>query len=121
MRVNKSWKMSLIGLIILITMVILISTPKVVARAFPPVATNNNVNPIMELVDVDDVIDQVKALDADADAMLVNESGGTVLKVYWSDNYKTPIVIKLISVGDNDFLCRGEDVYSMMVDALNNK
>ena len=119
MRVNKSWKVSLIGLIILTAMVILIGTPKVIAEAFPVTDSKNNVNNFAELVDVDDVIHQVKALDKDADAMMVNEPEGTVLKVFWSDNRETPIVIDLIAVGDDDFLCRGEDVRSMIADALN--
>ena len=118
MRVNKSWKMSLIGLIILIAVVILIGTPRVVAEAFPPLK-GHAFDSSAELIPLDEVIDYVKAFDEDVDAMLVNEPEGTVLKVYWSNNRETPVVIELISVGDDDFLCRGEDVRSMMTDALN--
>lgn len=118
MRVNRSWKVSLIGLIILIAAIILIGTPKVVAEAFPPFA-GSALNSDAELIPLDEVIDQIKAFDEEADAMMVNEPEGTVLKVYWSDNREKPIVLELISVSDNDFLCRGEDVRSMLADALN--
>ncbi len=120
MRVNRSWKISLIGLIILIAVVILIGTPKVIAEAFPPAAVTTSIDRNAELFDVDDVIHQVKAFDKDADAMLVNQENGTILKVYWSNNRENPVIIELISVGEDDFVCRGEDVRSMMTDALNN-
>lgn len=120
MRVNKSWKISLIGLIILVAVVILISAPKVVAEAFPPAAVTASIDKNTELFDVDDVIHQVKALDEEADAMMVSQETGMVLKVYWSNNRENPVVIELIPVGEDDFLCRGEDVRSMMTDALNN-
>ena len=117
MRLNKSWKVSLIGLIILSLMVILIETPQIVAEAFP-VYSANIFESDAELITLDEVVNQVKAFDKDADTKLVNEPEGTFLNVYWSDNQENPIVIDVISVGDGDFLCRGEDVRSMMTDAL---
>lgn len=120
MNGNRSWKVSLIGLIILAVMVIWLSAPRVVANAFSP-GTTSGLNADCEIFEVHKVINQVKAFDKDAETKVITRGEETVLEVCWRNNTNTPYIMELISVGEEQFFCRGEDVRELMAGVLNNR
>lgn len=119
MNVKRSWKVSLIGLALLFIGVLLFGQTQVVACTFTK-ANEISIDSDVELYTLEEVLVQVKKIDKNADTVVSEEENTKVLKVFFSREREIPEVVELISVGENNFVCRGEDVRYMLMQALNN-
>lgn len=74
-----------------------------------------------ELYTLEEVLYQVTAFDKDAAYRVVQQGGQYTFEVIWSRGNGVSDYVELLKVGEEFFICRGEDFRTLMVGAIFGK